>query len=185
MYILVYIQVRFQQVSTTFFTFFDDRGQRGCGGTIYFHIVLSDDCSMMPDGAKGLLKLAEETLTIPPKGTPLRPFITAARESAVFFVTETNNNVQSVANTVNKEITPRIESVPTGMDDVMAGARIRPDIKMCAVVGMTALVSSKFGLRSLVRNSAVASAVSGVTFFPDSVTRGWQRMQMKVSNLLK
>ena len=139
----------------------------------------------MPDGSKGLLKFAEETLTIPQEGTPLRPFITAARESAVSFVTETNNNVQSAADTVNNEITPRIESVPTGMDDAMAGARIRPDLKLFAVVGMTALVSSKFGLRSLVRNSAVASAVSGVTFFPDSVARGWQRMQMKVSNLLK
>ena len=171
-------------MSTTFFTFFDDT-TRGHDIEQVEENQFLHNLQTMPDGAKGLLKLAEETLTIPPKGTPLRPFITAARESAVFFVTETNNNVQSVANTVNKEITPRIESVPTGMDDVMAGARIRPDIKMFAVVGMTALVSSKFGLRSLVRNSAVASAVSGVTFFPDSVTRGWQRMQMKVSNLLK
>ena len=138
------------------------------------------------DSNEGLLKSVEEAFTVPQEGTPLRPFITAARESAASFITETNNSVRSVADTVNKEITPRIESVtaPTGFDDVLSGARVRPDIKFVALVGLTALVSSRFGARAFVRNTTIASAISGVAFFPDSMTRGWNTMRSKVSNSL-
>jgi hypothetical protein len=131
---------------------------------------------------KGLLKVAEEALTVPKEGTPLRPFITAARLSAQSFITETNNSVQSVAETVNKEITPKMESIPNGFGNAMSGARIRPDFKFAAVVGVTALLSSKFGMRPLIRNSTIASIFSGITFFPDSMTRGWSHLQENISN---
>ena len=73
---------------------------------------------------------------------------------------------------------------PKGFDDVLSGARIRPDLKFAAIVGLTALVSSRFGARSLVRNTTVVSLISTIAIFPDSVSKSVSTLSSKVTSTL-
>ena len=134
---------------------------------------------------QGILKRAEEILTVPAAGTPLRPLITAARESAQSLITQTNSGVRDLAETVTNEITDQVVvKPPKGFDDVLSGARIRPDLKFAAIVGLTALVSSRFGARSLVRNTTVVSLISTIAIFPDSVSKSVSTLSSKVTSTL-
>ena len=138
----------------------------------------------MGTAGQGILKRAEEILTVPAGGTPLRPLITAARESAQSLITQTNSGVRDLAETVTNEITDQVVKPPKGFDDVLSGAQIRPDLKFAAIVGLTALVSSRFGARSLVRNTTVVSLISGIAIFPDSVAKSVSTLSSKVTSTL-
>jgi hypothetical protein len=132
------------------------------------------------DNGRGLLNRVEKLISAGDEGTPLRPFITSARKSAESLYTTTNSSVRAVADTVETEIDGRIDQlspITSEIDQVYGGARIRPDLKFGVAVGLTAIVSSRFGGRALVRNTIVVSILSTFAFFPDSLAKGMNKLR--------
>ena len=143
---------------------------------------------MSEEREEGFLKKAESIISIgqSEQGTPLRPLIKSARESATSFLRSSEASVTSLSNDLSKNyeqtIGDRIDTIKPSNDTIYTGARIRPDLKFAAVVGLTALVSSRFGFRAFARNTAVVSFLSGAAFFPDSMARGWDKTQNTIRN---
>ena len=133
---------------------------------------------------RGLLGSAERALNAPAEGTLLRPYITQARQAVTGAASTVTAGVDSLVEQVDATLGEAVKSVDevikldlrSGMgtaESRNAGASVfpsfallRPEIKLGVIVGATALVSSRFGVRALVRNTTVGSLVGGYVAYP-------------------
>ncbi len=142
---------------------------------------MADDAPSPPPaaGTKGALDEAAELLRAPPEGTVLRPYIRAARETVVGAVDAAGaqaDDLRRAADAQAEELRRRAEQVvPVG--DNVVGASIRPDLKLGVFVGLTAVLSARFGPRAFLRNTGAAALGGSLFWYPDSLSRAWRKVR--------